>query len=296
MANIVELSRVNKSYGSAFHALQEVNLTIQENKIYGLLGRNGAGKTTLLHLITAQIFPTSGDIKVFGEAPYENAAVLRQICFIKESQKYPDTFRVKDVLSVASSLYPNWNAAMADSMVSTFRLPINRRIKKLSRGMLSSVGIIVGLASRAPLTIFDEPYLGLDAVARELFYDLLIQDYMEYPRTIILSTHLIDEISAMLEQVIVLDQGKLLMNEEAEVCRGSAYHVSGMQADVERFTADKEVLHQETLGNTMTAVVLTKGHKDFRKQADLNNVRLSPVSLQQLMIQLTKQSNREEVN
>ncbi|WP_211747995.1 ABC transporter ATP-binding protein [Paenibacillus sp. Marseille-Q4541] len=296
MANVLELKALTKSYGNDFKALQNINLTLQENKIYGLLGRNGAGKTTLLHLITAQLFPSSGDIKVFGKAPYENTEVLRQICFIKESQKYPDTFRVRDVLAVASSLYPNWDSSMANSLISEFRLPVKRRVKKLSRGMLSSVGIIIGLASRAPLTIFDEPYLGLDAVARELFYDRLIQDYMEFPRTIILSTHLIDEISAMLEHVIVLDHGKLLMNEEAEQFRGSAFIVSGKQADVESFIADKEVLHQEGLGSMRSAVVLTGGNKDFRKQAELNRLSLNPVSLQQLMVQLTKHSNREEVN
>ncbi|GIP42395.1 ABC transporter ATP-binding protein [Paenibacillus sp. J45TS6] len=296
MADVIELNGLTKSYGKTFHALQDINLTIQENKIYGLLGRNGAGKTTLLHLITAQLFPTSGELKVFGEAPYENKEVLRQICFIKESQKYPDTFRVRDVLSVASSLYPNWNASLADSLVLQFNLPPNRRVKKLSRGMLSSVGIIIGLASRAPLTIFDEPYLGLDAVARQLFYDQLIQDYMDYPRTIVLSTHLIDEISAMLEQVIVLHQGKLLLNEEAEQFRGSAFHVSGKQSDVDHFVIGKEVLHQEELGFMRSVVVRTTDQKDFRKQAELNNISLAPVSLQQLMVYLTKQTNREEVH
>lgn len=296
MADVIELKGLTKSYGRTFHALQNINLTIQENKIYGLLGRNGAGKTTLLHLITAQIFPTSGELKVFGEIPYENKEVLRQICFIKESQKYPDTFRVRDVLSVASSLYPNWNALLADSLVSKFNLPENRRVKKLSRGMLSSVGIIIGLASRAPLTIFDEPYLGLDAVARQLFYDQLIQDYIDFPRTIILSTHLIDEISAMLEQVIVLHEGKLLLSEEAEQFRGSAFHVSGKQSDVDHFVIGKKVLHQEILGSTCSAVVQTANQKDFRKQAELNNIKLAPVSLQQLMVHLTKQTNREEVN
>ena len=296
MADVIELNGLTKSYGKTFHALQDINLTIQENKIYGLLGRNGAGKTTLLHLITAQLFPTAGELKVFGEAPYENKEVLQQICFIKESQKYPDTFRVRDVLSVASSLYPNWNASLADSLVLQFNLPPNRRVKKLSRGMLSSVGIIIGLASRAPLTIFDEPYLGLDAVARQLFYDQLIQDYMDYPRTIVLSTHLIDEISAMLEQVIVLHQGKLLLNEEAEQFRGSAFHVSGKQSDVDHFVIGKEVLHQEELGFMRSVVVRTTDQKDFRKQAELNNISLAPVSLQQLMVYLTKQTNREEVH
>src|SRR6185437_4426143 len=136
-----------------------------------------------------------------------------------ESQKYPDTFRIIDVLAVAKTLYPDWDDAYAKSLIEDFRLPIKRKIKKLSRGMLSSVGIVVGLASRAPLTIFDEPYLGLDAVARVLFYDRLLEDYAEYPRTVILSTHLIDEVSRLLEHVLVIDNGKLLLDEDADALR-----------------------------------------------------------------------------
>src|SRR5690606_22370518 len=114
------------------------------------LGRNGAGKTTIMHILTAQLFPTSGEVKVFGEEPYENSKVLSQLCFIKESQKYPTTFRIIDVLDIAANFYPNWDAEFAKILIADFRLPVKKRIKKLSRGMLSAVGIIVGLSCRAP--------------------------------------------------------------------------------------------------------------------------------------------------
>jgi ABC-2 type transport system ATP-binding protein len=163
MGNIVEISSLTKAYGKV-KAVDNVSFTLEEGKIYGLLGRNGAGKTTIMHLITAQLFATSGVLKVFGETPYENNRVLSQICFIKESQKYPDNFRVVDVLNVSPLFFPNWDSELAYSLIQEFRLPLTRRVKKLSRGMLSSVGIIVGLASRAPLTIFEglhnEPSIG----------------------------------------------------------------------------------------------------------------------------------------
>lgn len=194
MRTIAEVQGLTKSFGDVT-VVHDVSFTLEANKIYGLLGRNGAGKTTIMHMLTAQLFPTSGELLVFGEAPYENNRVLSKICFIKESQKYPDSFRVIDVIELCPSIFPNWNQELASKLLNDFNLPLTRRIKKLSRGMLSSVGIVIGLASRAPLTIFDEPYLGLDAVARNLFYDRLIEDYAEHPRTIVLSTHLIDEVS-----------------------------------------------------------------------------------------------------
>lgn len=131
MGYIVEANGLEKAFGS-FKAVNDVNFSIEKDKIYGLLGRNGAGKTTLMKLITAQIFPTGGNIKVFGENPYENRNVLKQICFIKESQKYPDHYTVGDAIAVSKSIFPNWDEDFALSLIDEFRLPSKRRIKKLS--------------------------------------------------------------------------------------------------------------------------------------------------------------------
>ncbi|MEC0226010.1 ABC transporter ATP-binding protein [Paenibacillus alba] len=287
MTNIVEVTGLTKSYGK-ITAVDHVSFTMEPNKIYGLLGRNGAGKTTIMHMISAQQFATSGELKVFGEEPFENSRVLNQICFIKESQKYPDTFRVVDVIEVAKSLYPNWDDDYAHALVEDFRLPLKRKIKKLSRGMLSSVGIVVGLASRAPLTIFDEPYLGLDAVARVLFYDRLLEDYAEYPRTVILSTHLIDEVSRLLEHVMVIDQGKLILNEDADALRGRACTVSGLATVVDSFTRGREVLERTAIGAAASATFLGAPNERERKEAEALGLEFTPVSMQQLIIHLTR--------
>ena len=164
MNPVIQVTGLTKSFGSVT-AVDNVSFTVEENKIYGLLGRNGAGKTTLMQLLTGQDFASSGSISVFGESPVENAHVLERISFIKESQRYPEDFCVKHVFRSAPWFFANWDTAFAEQLIEEFRLPLNRRIKKLSRGQLSSIGVIVGLASRAPLTFFDEPYLGLDAVA-----------------------------------------------------------------------------------------------------------------------------------
>jgi ABC-2 type transport system ATP-binding protein len=149
---VVEIRGLTKTYGS-MDAVKNISFQLEADKIYGLLGRNGAGKTTLMQIITAQLFPTEGELQVFGEAPFENNRVLSRICFIKESQKYPDSYTVKNVFDAAAWFFPNWDAAYAAELAEDFRLPLKKKVKKLSRGMLSSVGIIVGLASRAPLAV-----------------------------------------------------------------------------------------------------------------------------------------------
>jgi ABC-2 type transport system ATP-binding protein len=286
MINAVEVHGLTKMYGK-MKAVDDISFTLEPNKIYGLLGRNGAGKTTIMQMITAQLFATSGEINVFGEKPFENSRVLNQICFIKESQKYPDIFRVADVLDLAPSFFPNWDRAFALSLVEDFRLPLTRRLKKLSRGMLSSVGIIVGLASRAPLTIFDEPYLGLDAVARSMFYDRLIEDYAEHPRTVILSTHLIDEVSRILEHVLVIDNGKLMLNEDADSLRERAHTIVGQAAEVEDFVSGKKVIDQSAIGNLLSVTIIGPLTMDERKKAEVRGLEIAPVSMQQLFVYLT---------
>ncbi|MEC0213811.1 ABC transporter ATP-binding protein [Paenibacillus ehimensis] len=290
MNPIVEVNRLTKSYGNVM-AVDDISFAIQPNKIYGLLGRNGAGKTTVMHMITAQIFPTSGDIEVFGENPYENNSALSKMCFIKESQKYPDSFQVVDVLEVAESLFPQWDREYAYELIETFGLPLKRKMKKLSRGMLSAAGIVVGLASRAPLTIFDEPYLGLDAVARGLFYEKLLEDYSAHPRTVVLSTHLIDEVSRILEYVIVIDRGKLILNEDTEALRGRAFTVIGTAHNVEKFIRAREIIHQEGFGGLMSATVMDELSDKDRKEGEALGLEFSPVSLQQLVVHLTKHTS-----
>jgi len=128
-------------------ALDNISLTVEPGTVTGLLGRNGAGKTTLMRIITGLEFPTTGAIRVFAQVPAENDAVLRRMVFVREEQPYPD-LRVGQVVKVASWFYPNWSEELAGQLLADFGLPLGRRIKKLSRGMRSAVGIVIGLAAR----------------------------------------------------------------------------------------------------------------------------------------------------
>jgi ABC-2 type transport system ATP-binding protein len=267
-------------------ALEGVTTSFEQDVITGLLGRNGAGKTTLMQLLTGHRVPTRGRVEVFGATPFENDAVLREVCFIKEGQRYPDHFRVTDALAASAMLFPGWDADFAAALLADFDLPVKRPIKKLSRGMTSAVGIVIGLASRAPLTLFDEPYLGLDAVARQLFYDRLIADYAEHPRTIVLSTHLIEEIAPLLEHVLLIDRGRVLLDSDAESLRDSAVTVTGAADKVQAFARQHELLHAEFLGGRSRAVVLVEGAGD-RRAASSHGLAVESTNLQQLVVAMS---------
>jgi ABC-2 type transport system ATP-binding protein len=290
MTAVIEVQNLTKRYKDT-RALDNVSLAIEGGAIHGLLGRNGAGKTTLMSILTAQNFETSGTVRVFGQHPYENARVLSRICFVRESQKYPDDAYPRHAFKAASLFFPNWDQALADELIAEFRLPMKQTIKKLSRGQLSAVGVIIGIASRAEITFFDEPYLGLDAVARQIFYDRLLEDYADHPRTVILSSHLIDEVANLIEKVIVIDNGRILLNEDTDAVRDRAVTVVGDAAAVDRWVGGREVLHREGLGHVASVTVLGELTSAERAEVLELGLDLAPVSLQQLIVRLTQKAD-----
>ena len=292
MTAVIEVQNLTKHYKEK-NALDDVSLSLEGGAIYGLLGRNGAGKTTLMSILTAQNFESSGTVRVFGEHPYENTHVLNRICFVRESQKYPDDAYPRHAFKAASLFFRNWNQELADELIEQFQLPMKQTIKKLSRGQLSAVGVIIGLASRAELTFFDEPYLGLDAVARQIFYDRLLEDYAEHPRTIVLSSHLIDEVSNLIEKVIVIDNGQILLNEDTDAVRDRAVTVVGDAAKVDAWASGREVLHREALGRVASVTVLGALSAAERAEVTASGLDLAPVSLQQLIVRLTQRAEAD---
>ncbi|MDR2998520.1 MAG: ABC transporter ATP-binding protein [Microbacterium sp.] len=287
MTTVIDVHNLTKQYKDKL-ALDHVSMSIEENKIYGQLGRNGAGKTTLMSILTAQNFASSGEVHVFGEHPYENTRVLSRVCFVRESQKYPDDSTATHVFRAARLFFRNWDQELVERLIEDFQLPMRTPVKKLSRGQTSAVGVIIGLASRAELTFFDEPYLGLDAVARQVFYDRLIEDYAEFPRTIILSSHLIDEVASLLERVIVIDGGRILLDEDTDAVRGRATTIVGDAAKVDAWAQGREVIHREGLGRVASITIL--GHLEPAERAAVKEegLDLVPVSLQQLIVRLTQ--------
>ncbi|WP_336793224.1 MULTISPECIES: ABC transporter ATP-binding protein [Gordonia] len=281
---------LTKRYGDNT-VLDSVDFDIPANTICGLFGRNGAGKTTLMSILTAQNFATAGDARIFGEDPYENPGVLSRICFVREGQKYPDDARPSHAFAAAKLFFPNWDDDLATRLIDEFRLPCKTRIKKLSRGQLSAVGVIIGLASRAEITFFDEPYLGLDAVARQIFYDRLLADYAEHPRTVVLSSHLIDEISDLIERVLVVDDGSIVLDEDADDLRGRAVTVIGAESAVDEFVAGREELHRERLGSIASATVLGALDVADLRRIDELNLNTAPVSLQELIVRFTQHAD-----
>lgn len=281
----IAVEHVTKTFGEKT-ALRNLSLQLEANKIYGLLGRNGAGKTTLMQMLAGHITPTDGQVKVEGLSPFENREVLKNICFISENNNFKKKLKIKDVLKVASLVYPNWSQDIANDLLTRFNLEGKMSTKGLSKGMESALGITIGLASQAPLTIFDEPYIGLDASARYLFYDLILEAYEEKPRTIILSTHLIDEVSNLFEEVVVIQKGKKLLHETAENMMNKALHISGKEEVVDAFIKNQNVIYESTLVGKKSAVLYGEFHNPSEVRE--HGLTIESINVQQLMVYLTE--------
>ena len=267
--------------------LHDIDLTIEQGKIYGLVGRNGAGKTTLLSILTAQNPETSGTVTYDGMPVWENQKALDHLCFSRElntlSVLGPNTIKVKEYLQMARTYYPNWDREMEQRLVAQFDLNPKKKISKLSKGMLSMVTIVVALASKADITILDEPVAGLDVVARDDFYHLLLEEHEATGRTFIVSTHIIEEAANVFEEVIFLKDGEILLKEDTQELLERAVHVSGLAEEVDAACAGLEVHHAEKMGRSKGVTVLLAPGQQV---ADGYDVTVQPVSLQNLFVAL----------
>ena len=263
-------------------ALDHVSLTLEPGHIYGLLGRNGAGKSTLLSVTANWRHATEGDVLLDGESVWENSRAQQQIVCMSDGNLFP-TMRVKNGLLWYSRFRSGFDMEQALRLCEKFELSLKAKIQSLSTGYATIFKLIVAMASQCPFTFYDEPVLGLDANHRDLFYRELMEDFARNPRCVVISTHLIEECSALLDHIIVINKGKLMLNEPVEDTLARGYTVSGPAGAVDAFTAGKKLFGTQTLGGLKTAYV--QGTPEQEKAPD--GLEISALDLQQLFIQLT---------
>lgn len=282
-------NQIVKTY-SKKDVLHGVNLELESGKIYGLIGRNGAGKTTLLSILTAQNPATSGTVLLDGKPVWENPDVLDHLCFARELNQMngnnANAMKAKEYLKIAATFFPHWDKEMADRLIEEFHLDVKKRISKMSKGMLSMVTIIVAMASKADFTFMDEPVAGLDVIAREKFYRLLVEEFAETGRTFVISTHIIEEASDVFEEVILLDNGEILLMENTQDLLERSYHISGHAEEVDRLTVGKKIYHEEKLGRSKGVTLLLEPGQILPGGYDVD---VQHLSLQKLFVALCGQ-------
>jgi len=276
----LEFKHVTKTFGN-LKALDDINLVLEDKKIYGILGRNGAGKTTLMRCLAGWIVPDEGEILLDGKKIYGSDELLSKIFFMSEAQTWPKDMNFIEVAKVCKDFYQDsFNYEIALSYASKFNLNTKKKLSKLSTGYISIYKICLTLAMDTNIVMYDEPVLGLDANHRQLFYSLLVESYTRKMKMILISTHLIEEVSSLFEEVIIIKESKVLVYLPSEELVGAGWSVSGKEEMVEKFISDKKVLSSNSLGGLMTSCYLGK-------KGNQEGLQFKALDLQHLFIELT---------
>lgn len=277
----IEIKNLTKHFGGVC-ALDNVSTKFESNRIYGLLGRNGAGKSTLLNIISNRIMPDSGSVIIDGEPAWENDRMLKRLYIMSENNFYPEKMKIRSVFKWTKEFYPDFDMDYAVNLAEQFELDVNKNPKSLSTGFSSIFKLIIALSVNVPYVFFDEPVLGLDANNRDLFYRLLIEKYSSTPFTAVISTHLIDEVSGVIDGIVIIKNGKVIKDETRDTLLSQGYTVSGNANAVDAYIAGRNVMGVNTLGGLKTAYIL--GDQDATAQ---DGLEFSTLDLEKLFIQLT---------
>lgn len=281
--NAIQIKNITKRYGD-ITALDQVSFDFKFGKIYGFLGRNGAGKSTLINIIANRIFPDQGEVLIDQLPARENMEVQDKIFCMSEADLYDGSLKIKDHLKWINRFYTNFDLKKAFQTAEKFQLNTNKRFRELSRGYQSIFKLTAALALDVPYIIFDEPVLGLDANHREMFYDLLIKDFELNERTIIIATHLIEEVANIIEEVVLIDEGQILLQDTVENLLEAGYCVSGLVQEVDDYCRDKNIIGYDELGNLKLAYIL--GTRTPLPPG--SRLQITAMNLQKLFIKLTE--------
>jgi ABC-2 type transport system ATP-binding protein len=281
----IEVINVSKNFGQV-KALDNISLTFEKEHIYGLLGRNGAGKTTLLNIICNRLFADSGEVLIDGEQSCENDRVQSHLYYMSEKNCYPETMTVRDAFRWSDRFYPGFDNELAMKLCDKFELNPKKKMKQLSTGYNSIFKAIVALCVDIPYILLDEPVLGLDASHRQMLYQAIIESYALKPRTFVISTHLIEEITTLLETVMIIKKGSLVTVDSTENLLKAGYAVTGKSASVDAYTTNKQIIGEDVLGGLKTAYIM--GQLD--RSSIPNDLDINRMDLQKLFIRMTEDS------
>lgn len=284
--SIIKIDNVTKKYGRNI-TLNSVSAEIESGRIYGLLGRNGAGKSTLLNIITNRVFATSGTCSIDGENLLDNDKALSRIYAMNEAVTMPASMNFKRCVNVTADFYKNFDKDYALSLAEKFRLDPKKRLSTLSTGYLTIAKIILTLSSGADFLFFDEPVLGLDANHRDLFYRLLVERFADQNCGIVISTHLIEECQALVENVIMINKGKIIAAGATDDILSQGYSITGAERIVTDYCRDKTVLSQRKIGTICSAYL--KG----KPENVPDSLEVSRPDLQQVFINLTGEEGEQ---
>jgi ABC-2 type transport system ATP-binding protein len=273
MTALIEARNLTKKYGAQV-ALDRASFSVDAGRIVGLIGPNGAGKTSALRAILG-LTAYQGQLQVLGREPFRHrTALMHDACFIADVAVLPSWLRVDDAVDFVAGVHPRFRRDRAAALLAKTEITGKRRMRELSKGMKTQVHLALTMAIDAKLLVLDEPTLGLDILARRAFYDALVNDYMDETRTILITTHQVEEVENLLTDVLFIDKGRIVLDSSLEdiAVRYAAVEVGADRIDAAR--AEKPFYERRMLGK----MVLYYEHPDLQKLGTLGEMHTPSVS------------------
>jgi ABC-2 type transport system ATP-binding protein len=264
----IEARGLRKSFGNTV-ALDGIDLTVEAGRILGLIGLNGAGKTTALKAILG-LTPYQGELKVLGRDPWtERDQLMRDVCFIADVAVLPRWMRVNQALDYVAGVHPRFDRAKAEGFLAKTTIRRGSKISELSKGMVTQLHLALVMAIDAKLLVLDEPTLGLDILFRKQFYDSLLNDYFDHSRTIVVTTHQVEEVQHVLTDVMFIDRGRIVLGASMEQFEAGYLEVMVLPEHLAAAMALKPIHERQVFGRS----ILLFDHADREALAALGEVR-----------------------
>jgi ABC-2 type transport system ATP-binding protein len=271
--SVIDARGLRKVFGSTV-ALDGVDLRVEEGRILGLIGPNGAGKSTALHAVLGLI-PYQGELKVLGRDPWaERDLLMRDVCFLADVAVLPRWMRVSQALDYVAGVHPRFDRAKAEGFLAKTTIKRASKVRELSKGMVTQLHLALIMAIDAKLLVLDEPTLGLDILYRKQFYDSLLNDYFDRSRTIVVTTHQVEEIQHILTDLVFVDRGRIVLDCSMEELEARYLEVMVHPEQAAAARALHPIHERQVFGRS----VLLFDHVDRRELAALGDVRTPSIA------------------
>ena len=274
---VIEARSLRKAFGATI-ALDGVDLHVAEGRILGIVGPNGAGKSTALNAILG-LTQYQGELKVLGRDPWdERDQLMRDVCFIADVAVLPRWMRVSQALDYVAGVHPRFDRAKAEGFLEKTDIKRASKIRELSKGMVTQLHLALVMAIDAKLLVLDEPTLGLDILYRKQFYDSLLNDYFDRSRTIVVTTHQVEDVQNVLTDLMFINHGRIVLNCSMEEFESRYLEVTVRREKVAGARALKPIHERQVLGRNMLLFDLKFNHVDRPQLAALGEVRTPSIS------------------
>lgn len=273
-------------------AINNLNLSLNENQIIGLVGANGSGKTTFFNLCNGSLIPKSGNLTVLGCNPNKELSLRGEFIYSNHNLPVGNHYKLKQIIDFYNITYPHFDTEFATKLLDLFSLSIKNSVGSLSQGKKSLLHLICAISTRSKITCLDEPFIGIDIESRKMCYEILLRDFIEHPRTLIISSHNLSEIESLLSEIILIDNGSIIFYEDIDTVREMMFRADG--DDIDEYD-NEDIIIKKTgeLGNYLIA----KGNVNSKLAKELasKGFKISPVSTEDLCVYLTTKNKESDL-